>query len=117
MLFRSNDFSIRVYFLKIKNIADIRSSEFVNRLVIIKMCIRDSAGTDRRDRSKYKVQSFRHGICCAKTRISLDDGGCSAAGLCICCDLFDLFRRDEFICRVVTEIVGRADDKIGARCV
>ena len=35
-------------------------------------------------------------------------------GLCVCCDLFDLFRRDEFIRRVVTEIVGRADDKIGA---
>ncbi len=41
-----------------------------------------SRRTDRRDRSKHKVQSFRHGICCAKTRISLDDGGCSAAGLC-----------------------------------
>ena len=35
-------------------------------------------------------------------------------GLCVCCDLLDLFWRDEFICRVVTEIVGRADDKIGA---
>ena len=39
-------------------------------------------GTNRRDRSKHKGQSFRHGICCAKTRISVDDGGCSAAGLC-----------------------------------
>ena len=35
ILLQLNDFSIRVYFLKIKNIADIRSSEFVNRLVII----------------------------------------------------------------------------------
>ena len=47
--------------------------------------IRDAihhARTDRGDRSKHKGQSFRHGICCAKTRISVDDGGCSAAGLC-----------------------------------
>lgn len=32
---------------------------------------------------KHKGQSFRHGICCAKTRLPVDDGGCSAAGLCM----------------------------------
>ena len=37
---------------------------------------------DRGDRSKHKGQSFRHGICCAKTRLPVDDGECSAAGLC-----------------------------------
>ena len=50
-----------------------------------------------------KIYGFSHSISRA-----------GKTGLCVCCDLFDLFRRDEFICRVVTEIVGRADDKIGA---
>lgn len=39
-------------------------------------------GANRGYLRKHKGQSFRHGLCCAKTRISLDDGGCSAAGLC-----------------------------------
>ena len=40
-------------------------------------------GANRGYRRKHKGQSFRHGICCAKTRLPVDDGGCSAAGLCM----------------------------------